>query len=132
MTTPILVDTSYWIDYMRGRSEGLPLRKQLESGADIACTEPVQMELLAGARGSEEYEGLESLITGLTWIPLEQFSDFIGAAATFQRARTCGITPAQVMDCLIVTIALRTASRFMTRDRNQMAVARLFDVEIVV
>ena len=46
----ILVDTSVWVEEMRrtGSASHRALRRLLHRRADIAVTEPVVMELLAG------------------------------------------------------------------------------------
>ena len=53
----ILVDTSAWIELFRasGHPAHLTLRHHLERRSPIATSEPVIMELLAGARNSAEY-----------------------------------------------------------------------------
>lgn len=51
----IVVDTSAWIEHLRatGSPTHLTLRSLLSAQADIAVTEVVIMELLAGARSDE-------------------------------------------------------------------------------
>lgn len=53
----VFVDTSVWIDYLRGRSPNLPaLVDELNSLLDedrVALAAPVWIELLSGAKGSD-------------------------------------------------------------------------------
>jgi len=52
----ILVDTSAWVEFDRGTDSPADLRLQhlIASGADIAVSEPILMEVLAGARNDVE------------------------------------------------------------------------------
>ncbi|MFN8233487.1 MAG: PIN domain-containing protein, partial [Actinomycetota bacterium] len=49
----ILADTSAWIEYLRGTGSRThrALRRAIDSG-DVVITEPVVMEVLAGARSA--------------------------------------------------------------------------------
>jgi predicted nucleic acid-binding protein len=56
----ILVDTSAWIEFLRatGSPAHLRVRAALESGLELASTDAVLMELLAGARDEGDRERL--------------------------------------------------------------------------
>ncbi len=131
MKVNILVDSSYWVGYLRGSAKGRPLRKKLLAGDRVSCTEPVQMEILAGARNAKEYLQFHSMLSSLVWAPIDPVADFEAAARIYLQSRVMGVTPGQLMDCLIVAVALRTKSTFMTRDRNQATVARALGVIVI-
>jgi predicted nucleic acid-binding protein len=63
----ILVDTSAWVDYLRDRRTvaAKSLTALIEQGAELATTEPVIMELLAGGDTPARAEALERLANGL-------------------------------------------------------------------
>ena len=130
-TNRILVDTLFWIEHQRGNPRAQPLNELLRAGIKPAGTEPVRMEVLAGAKNSREYSDVVSIFQSIHWIKIQPQSDFDAAAQMYFQARRTGLTPGGLLDCLIVAIAQRSKSSLMTLDRNQMAVARLFDVEIV-
>ncbi|MGH3528751.1 MAG: PIN domain-containing protein, partial [Pseudonocardiaceae bacterium] len=68
----IVVDTSAWIEHLRATASPahLTLRSLLREQADIAVTEIVIMELLAGARSDEHAVQLRSTLLGFPVLPL--------------------------------------------------------------
>lgn len=57
-----LVDSSVWVDFLRG-TEGPPTRYVREHlGGDLHTTEPVLLEVLAGARAGAATARLERLL----------------------------------------------------------------------
>lgn len=127
----ILVDSSVWIEFLRGSATGRSLATLIDHGAPVACTEPVMMELLAGTRSADEYSRLRSLILAQAWLPFDALADFEGAARVFVTARAHGITPTGQVDCMIVAVAARTESTFMTFDAQQRAIATLLGIEVL-
>lgn len=114
----LLVDTSVWVDYLRATNSAAAatLRVLLrERPDDLAITEPVAMELLAGARHGTVPQ-LEQLVHGLVTLSVEPALDFSAAAATFRAARTHGRTVRSLVDCLIAVVAVRRGAELLHRD----------------
>jgi predicted nucleic acid-binding protein len=65
----ILIETSVWIDLLRGVGRWPELASMLRSDAPMASTEPILMELLAGTRNEIEYTSVRRLGTSLI-VPL--------------------------------------------------------------
>src|SRR5258708_15793431 len=65
-----LIDTSAWIEYLRatGSSADAEVARLIEANAPIATTEPVIMELLAGARDAGNFRRLTAMTGGLPLI----------------------------------------------------------------
>ena len=61
----ILIETSVWIDLLRGVWRGPELASMLRSDAPMASTEPIPMELLAGTRNEIEHTSVRRLGTSL-------------------------------------------------------------------
>lgn len=132
--TTTLVDTSYWVDFFRGNAQGLPLVERLERhkhGEPLSCSEPIQMEMLAGARSAAEYNTIHNATNSLHWSGVDPASDFEAAARIYSLARKHGITPSGLLDCLIIAIAVRTNSQLMTRDKTQKDIAQFLGLVIV-
>lgn len=127
----ILVDSSVWISFLRGSADGRSLATLIDAGAPIACTEPVMMELLAGARTADEYARLRRLLLAQAWVPFDPLADFESAARVFVTARSHGITPGGQVDCMIVAVAARSESTFMTFDAQQRAIGELLGVDVL-
>lgn len=105
----LLVDTSVWVEYLRGTgsSTGAGLRAMIDEGADLAITDPVVMEVLAGARDERVLSQLETLVDGLTMLSVDPGLDFRAAATLYRTCRTRGQTVRRLVDCLIAAVALR-------------------------
>ncbi|WP_420639277.1 type II toxin-antitoxin system VapC family toxin [Candidatus Poriferisocius sp.] len=129
----ILADTSAWVDYDRGNCS--PAHLQLaaliaEGGHGLVVTEPVLMEVLAGAKNSGDYEQLRSLLTSLAWIPVDPIADFEGAAQVYRGCRRRGVTPRGMIDCMIATIALRVGAEVLTTDQDMRRIADVFPLRL--
>jgi len=124
----MLVDSSYWIAYLRGDAAAVPLRDLIESGADVRVTEPVIMEILAGARDARDSAALHRFMVTQALAPFDPASDFEGAARAYLTARTHGITPGSQVDCMIIAVAARTGLPLMTLDSQQSDIADLVKV----
>lgn len=127
----ILVDTSVWVDLLRGNGRGPELAKMLRSQVPLACSEPILMELLAGTRNDNEYASVRRLGTSVSWIPLDPATDFDSSAQIYAQSRRNGITPRGLLDTLIAAIALRAECKLMTSDRDFAALGTLLSLELV-
>ena len=117
----IIADTSAWVEYDRGTGSAthLALRSLVEARpTELAVTEPVLMEILAGARSEEHSAKLERLLRSFEWIPADPVADFLGAAKLYRACRRAGITPRSLNDCMIANIALRTRAQVLAADRD--------------
>lgn len=119
--TPFLVDTSAWVEYLRGTGSpaNVEVRRLLQEAPDrVATTEPVVMELLAGAASPSVLAKLGTLTSGLRQLALEPAADFHAAATAYRSARAGGATVRTLLDCLIAAVADRTGAVLVHRDRD--------------
>ena len=72
----------------------------------LATTEPIVMEVLAGARDDGHLRMLRRLVLGCQMIPLHGLSDFEEAAGVYRTCRRAGLTVRPLMDCLIAIVAI--------------------------
>ena len=121
----ILVDTSAWIEYLRatGSTEHLLLRRLIDHDAPLATTDPVVMELLAGARDDAHLFALRRFTLRFQHLPVEGLADFEGAAELYRRCRRAGITPRSLTDCLVIRVAIRENVPLLARDRDLEKIA---------
>ena len=127
----ILIETSVWIDLLRGVGRWPELASMLRSDAPMASTEPILMELLAGTRNEIEHTSVRRLGTSVGWLPLDPATDFDSSAAIYAHCRRNGATPRGLIDTLIVAITLRTECALMTSDRDFTAMGTLVPLELV-
>jgi predicted nucleic acid-binding protein len=122
----ILVDTSAWVEFLRatGSRAHLQLRSALEAGAELASTDVVLMEILAGARDDADRDRLRRLVYGLEFLAVDGPSDHERAADLYRLCRRGGETPRKLSDCLIAAVAIRTGSELLAADADFEAIAR--------
>lgn len=128
----ILADTSAWVEY--DRATGSPPHRRLaeliESGGPVAVTEPVIMEVLAGARDDRQETNLRRLLGSVTLLNFDAVTDFDGAVRIYRRCRAAGITPRGMLDCMIAAVAWRHGATLLAHDADMDRVARVIDVQL--
>lgn len=122
----IVVDTSAWIEFLRGTGSPVQLtvRRLLDAGERLATTEVVVMEVLAGARDAAHEDRLRRLVLGCELLPLAGLSDYEDAASLYRRCRRAGATLRSLTDCLIAVVVIRAGAEILHSDRDFDAIAR--------
>ena len=120
-----LIDSSAWIDFLRGERGGDPMiraavRGLLSEGG--ALTEPVVMEVLAGARSGRHGEQMRALMGTVELLPLTA-EDWANAALLYRMCRVNGVTIRSMVDCLIAAVAIRNDIPVLAKDRDFVALA---------
>lgn len=122
----ILPDTSAWVEFLRhtGSAVNVELRSLIDSGAKILVSDPIWMELLAGARTAEEHQAIGSLLNRFQPAPVSGLTDWRSAARLFAACRAGGETPRSQLDCLIAAVAIRRNAALLHADGDFEAIAR--------
>lgn len=122
----ILVDTSVWVDYLRGDDTDATrrLRSLLGETPEAVCIcEPIVMELLAGASDEAMLMRLERLTNVLTRLGVDELLDFRAAAAIYRGCRQAGLTVRSLADCLIAAVAVRHGATLVHKDADFESIA---------
>ncbi|MDP8928508.1 MAG: PIN domain nuclease [Actinomycetota bacterium] len=129
----VLVDTSAWVEFLRatGGPHHLWLRDAIQREVPLGWTDPILFELMAGARSAESANQLRSLLLRGPVLALAGLADWEDAALLYRLARARGLTLRSANDCLIATVALRTRTRLLSRDRDFEALAAVSDLMLV-
>lgn len=116
----ILVDSSVWIAYLRGADGAgtARLEELIAAGGELATTEPVFMELLAGAVAPRERARVEALVNGLPLIPIDPIGDYRDAADLYRASAINGHPIRSMIDCLIAAVAIRRGVPLLQQDRD--------------
>lgn len=119
----VLVDTSVWIEWLRGTDS--PAVRALDlflDEEDLALAPPDLQKLLQGARGPRE---LEELWAHFAPLPMLQASatTYAEAGALYARCLWQGFTPRSPHDCLIALIAVENGVALLHDDRHFEALA---------
>jgi predicted nucleic acid-binding protein len=129
-----LVDSSAWVEYLR--KTGSPAHLQVRAmvrreSPNAGVTEPVIMELLAGARSRENFIRLERLMEAMPLCPVSPLSDFEEAGALYKYLRDKGITIRSQVDCLIAAVAARRDATLVHADRDFDTIAARYPVQVM-
>ena len=116
----ILADTSAWIDLQRSnqRAGGTHLERLLPRDADVAVTEPVIMELLAGCRTDGEVAATRRRLLGLTLARVGGLDTYERAAAVQRACLRAGEPVRSAIDCLIAAVAIVHDASLLHSDRD--------------
>lgn len=122
----ILLDSSAWVEYLRATGSPIHVRVRtgIESQERLASTDPVVMEILAGARDVRDRDELRRLLYRCTMLPVEGPSDYEEAADLYRACRRHGVTPRKLTDCLIAAVAIRNDVPLLHTDSDFRAIAR--------
>jgi predicted nucleic acid-binding protein len=128
----ILADTSAWVEF--DRATGSPIDRRLaaliESNGPVGVTQPVVMEVLAGARDDAREADLRRLLLRFELLSFDPVTDFDGAVHIYRRCRAAGVTPRGMVDCMIAAVAWRRGASLLAHDRDMNRVAGVIGIEI--
>jgi predicted nucleic acid-binding protein len=128
----ILADTSAWVEYDRATGSAVDERvaELIDTAGPLAVTEPVLMEVLAGARDERRESDLRRLLLRFELLGFDAVSDFDGAVAIYRRCRAAGVTPRGMLDCMIAAVAWRTGATLLSHDADMDRVAGVVEIEL--
>ena len=120
----ILVDTSAWVEFLRGTSSPVvPRVEELLRAAAIATCHPIRMEVLAGARHEGHLGDLRGLLARATIVPTKP-AEYEAAAGLYRACRRRGETIRRLIDCLIAAHAISAEIPLLHADADFDALAR--------
>ena len=129
----ILVDSSAWVEFLRatGSPAHQKLRAALQGNVDLACTDVIVMEILAGARDDADRDRLRRLLYGQEFLAVDGPADYEQAAEIYRLCRSGGETPRKLSDCLIASVAIRNQAELLCQDADFLAIARHAPLKLV-
>lgn len=128
----ILADTSAWVEFDRGTGGPADARiaELIVSDGPLAVTQPVIMEVLAGARDARRENDLRRLLLRFRLLGFDAAVDFDAAARTYRRCRSVGVTPRGMIDCMIAAVAWRHGAAILAADADLVRVAGVLGVQL--
>jgi len=124
----ILVDTSVWIDFVRGRATKAVgrLRVALDRGVVAALTPVIFQEILQGADSEAAFRELREFFGSQAFLfPRDSLASHAEAARLYCECRRKGITIRSTIDCLIAQIAIEQGVALLHDDRDFDGIARV-------
>jgi len=128
----ILIDTSAWVEFDRATGSGVDVRLTdlIANTDDVAVTEPVIMEVLAGARSAKREQDLRRLMQRFTLMRFDSATDFDAASRIYRRCRSSGVTPRGMVDCLIAAVASRHGVSILATDADLVRVGEIMGITV--
>ncbi|HVF13793.1 MAG TPA: PIN domain-containing protein [Acidimicrobiales bacterium] len=128
----ILADTSAWVEYDRSTDSAVDRRltELIRDEGPLAVTEPVLMEVMAGARDDQRARDLRRLLLRCDLLAFDTAADFDAAARIYRQCRRDGVTPRRMVDCLIASVARRHDATLLAQDADLSRIAQVVGIEL--
>ena len=116
-----LVDTSVWIDFIRG-SKGVHverLRSLIAGQTPVGLSPVIYQEILQGARNDQQFQRFREYFSCQRFfLPTDPVETSARAAEIYFRCRRKGITIRSSIDCQIAAIAIEHELLLLHNDRD--------------
>ena len=128
----ILADTSAWVEYDRatGSTADRRIAELIATDGPLLYTDPVLMEVLAGARSDAREDDLRRLLLRFGLAGFDAVSDFDAATRIYRRCRRAGVTPRGMIDCMIAAVAHRRNLALLAWDVDMFRLADVIGLEL--
>ena len=123
-----LVDTSVWIDYLRGRecTHVDFLRNLLPHPLVVGITHLIYVEILQGARNPSAFGRLRTYFAGQRFYAFaDAVRSYTMAARMYLDCRREGVTVRSTVDCLVAQCAIESELVLLHHDMDFKRIARV-------
>jgi hypothetical protein len=118
----ILVDSSVWIDYLRGVETKQAERLDSLLGVEpLAVGDLILTEVLQGTTSDKDFKEVMRLMTSLDVVQLGGYAVAVEAARNFRALREKGVTVRKTIDCIIATRCIMDGMTLLHNDRDFVA-----------
>jgi len=115
----VIVDTTVWIDYLRGTNnpETIWLDQEL-TRQRLGLTDLILCEVLQGIRDTAQFAQVRDELLTFHLFETGGKELAIASALNYRKLRDQGYTVRRTIDCLIATFCLQTGHELLHRDRD--------------
>lgn len=115
----VLVDSSVWIDYLRGATtrETQTLDSLLSEDA-VAVGDLIVTEVLQGVRGDKTFDRVRDELEAFTLIEIGGYNIALQAAKNYRALKARGISVRKTIDTLIATRCIEDGIPLLHSDRD--------------
>ena len=115
----ILVDSSVWVDYLRGNETKQAARLDSLLGVEpLAVGDLILAEVLQGTITERDFKEVMRLMGSLDVVQLGGYAVAVQAARNFRALREKGITVRKTIDCIIATRCIMDGMTLLHSDRD--------------
>ena len=115
----ILVDSSVWVDYLRGRTT--PQVEKLDAllgDVPLAIGDLILTEVLQGCSTDKEFNAVKRTLAELEFVVLGGEDVAVEAARNFRKLRARGLTVRKTIDTVIATRCIVGGYELLHNDRD--------------
>jgi predicted nucleic acid-binding protein len=115
----VIVDTTVWIDYLRGaeNAETLWLDREMQSRR-LGLTDLILCEVLHGVHERKGFLRVQAQLMRFQIFETGGGELAVAAALNYRELRYRGYAVRRTIDCLIATFCLATGNQLLHRDRD--------------
>lgn len=124
----VLLDTSVWIEFMRGREPVCGLVRAMLDNDVIVCNGIILAELLQGCKASNESIFIKNF-TDVFEFPAETVERWLRSGELAAEMRAKGVT-VPLSDCFIALTALDTKAELISADHHFEEIARFIPLKL--
>jgi predicted nucleic acid-binding protein len=127
----VIVDTTIWIDFFKGRETPgvVRLEQLLAAEVDVFTTGIIVQEVLSGIRDEKDREEVKEDLDRFILV-MPSLTSHVQAAGIFDGCRKKGITIRSLVDCLIAALAIEYDLKILENDRDYSFIAQVFPLRI--
>jgi predicted nucleic acid-binding protein len=115
----ILVDSSVWVDYLRGTAT--PQSDKLDAllgASPLSIGDLILTEVLQGCDTDKEFNAVRRLLSTLHFVALGGPDVAVQAARNFRKLRSIGVTVRRTIDTVIATRCILDGCELLHSDRD--------------
>ncbi len=129
----IVVDTSVWIDYLRGVASDRVerLRTLMRRQPEMLIGDLILCEVLQGCRSEAEATEVEAALREFAIVPLSTPDLAVRAAANYRLLRRRGVTIRTTIDMIIGTFCIEHGHTLLHSDRDFEPMERLLGLRTI-
>lgn len=128
----ILVDSSVWVDYFRGKPTAQTERLEgLLDSQELGIGDLILTEVLQGCKFDKEFNEVRRLLARLELVVLGGDDVAVEAARNYRKLRALGITVRGTIDVVLATRCLVSRHQLLHSDRNFDAFERHLGLKCV-
>jgi len=128
----IIVDTTVWVDYLRGRRNPETEWLDRELGREeIGLTDLILCEVLQGVRSEKDFGRARMVLREFALFSTGGAELAIAAARNYRSIREEGLTVRKTIDCLIATFCMTKGCALLHRDRDFDAFEEILGLPVI-
>jgi predicted nucleic acid-binding protein len=128
----VIVDTTVWIDYLRGASnhETAWLDRELKQQR-LGLTDLILCEVLQGIRDEGTFKQVRDELLKFEVFPTGGIELAVEAAKNYRTLRQQGYTVRKTVDCWIATFCLLSGHKLLHRDHDFDPFEKILGLQVV-